>query len=269
MFAGKWARWCAVILFAFSFNAGADAQARVPQEALRVAVAADFYRPLQVVAAAFTRESGIRVIVSPGSSGGLYAQITNAAPYDIFLSADAEYPRRLVAAGLATGPSRFTYALGVLVLWGGQAQPPAGPAALRDARFAHVALANPRLAPYGRAAQEVLARLGVLEPLRSRLVFGEDVGQTLQFAVSGAAQYAFVSRAQLLAAGLWQRGSHWLVPATLYTPIEQQAVLLVHARDPEAARRFLRFLRGPARPLIMRLGYRLPQAAGFQPPAHR
>ncbi len=238
----------------------------VGETAVRVAVAADFYHPLEELAAAFTRETGIRVIASPGSSGGLYAQISNAAPYDVFLSADAYYPRRLVAAGLAAGPSRFTYALGVLVLWSSQADPAASPAALRGARFAHLALANPRFAPYGRAAQAVLQGLGLLEPLRSRLVYGENVGQTLQFAVSGAAQYAFVSWAQLLAAGLEQRGSHWLVPENLYPPIEQQAVLLVHARDPVAARQFLGFLRGPARPLIARLGYRLPADTAPPPP---
>ncbi|MHB8404455.1 MAG: molybdate ABC transporter substrate-binding protein [Gammaproteobacteria bacterium] len=234
---------------------------------MRVAVAADFYKPLETIANAFSRQSGIQVVISAGSSGGLYAQIANGAPYDVFLSANARYPRQLVAAGLAAGPSRFTYAQGVLVLWGAQPAPAAGPETLRGTTFAHLALANPHFAPYGQAAQEVLMRLGLLEQLHSRLVFGEDVGQALQFAISGGAQYAFVSSAQLLAAGLWQRGSHWVVPVSLYTPINQQAVLLVHARDVRAARSFLRFLRGPARPLIARLGYRLPAETGERSPS--
>ena len=229
---------------------------------VRVAVAADFYKPLQTIAIAFSRQSGIQLVISTGSSGGLYAQIANGAPYDVYLSANALYPRQLVAGGLAESASRFTYAQGVLVLWGAQVSPAAGPAALRSAAFAHLALANPRFAPYGQAAQEVLERLGLLKQLHSRLVFGEDVGQALQFAISGGAQYAFVSSAQLLAAGLWQHGSHWVVPVSLYSPINQQAVLLVHTRNAEAARSFLRFLRGPARPLIARLGYRLPAVAG-------
>ena len=226
---------------------------------VRVAVAADFYKPLETIAAAYSRQSGIHVVASAGSSGGLYAQITNGAPYDVFLSANDLYPRQLVAGGLAESASRFTYAQGVLVLWGAQASPAAGPTTLRSAAFAHLALANPHFAPYGQAAQEVLERLGLLKQLHSRLVFGEDVGQALQFTISGGAQYAFVSSAQLLAAGLWRSGSHWVVPVSLYSPINQQAVLLVHARYIEAARSFLRFLRGPARPLIARLGYRLPE----------
>lgn len=230
------------------------------ESSVRVAVAADFYKPLQSLAIAFKRQTGIRLLISPGSSGGLYAQITNGAPYDVFLSANVRYPRRLAAAGLADSASRFTYAQGVLVLWGAQKTPAAGPDSLQNGAFAHLALANPRFAPYGQAAQEVLTRLGLLKQLHSKLVFGEDVGQALQFAISGGARYAFVSSAQLRAAGLWHSGTRWIVPESLYAPINQQAVLLAHARHPKAAQKFLQFLRGPARPLIISMGYHLSSA---------
>jgi len=191
----------------------------------------------------------------PGSTGKLYAQIVNGAPFDVFLAADVERPARLEADGRAVPGCRFTYALGRLALWSRDATrvDDAGEV-LRSAEFNRLAIANPRLAPYGRAAREALLALGLWEALQPRLVLGENIAQTHVFVYTGNADLGFVAWSQILAGGAG--GSHWLVPAALHEPVEQQAVAL---RDNGPVRAFVDFLRSPdARQIIREFGYDTP-----------
>ncbi len=222
---------------------------------VRVAVAANFAPVLSQLAAPFAEATGHRLRISSGSSGKLYAQITQGAPFDVLLSADAERPRRLEAEGLILADSRFTYARGRLVLW--SARPgmvDARGEVLRTGAFKRLAMANPRTAPYGAAAKDVLEALGLWKALQARLVQGEDIGQTFQFVRTGNAELGFVAWAQVKAQG--ESGSFWLVPPTLHRPIEQQAVLLARAGDNKAAQAFVDFLRSArAREIISAAGY--------------
>ncbi|MHB8534358.1 MAG: molybdate ABC transporter substrate-binding protein [Sulfuricaulis sp.] len=224
---------------------------------LTVAVATNFAQTAAQIGAEFRRQTGTEVSLSAGSSGKLYAQITHGAPYDVFLSADVERARRLEQDKLAVSGSRFTYATGRLVLWSARLEK-VDPGVLRAAQFNHLAVANPRIAPYGAAAFDVLNRLQVSPAVRARLVYGEDIGQTFQLAASGAADLAFVALSQLRSGEV--AGAYWLVPPSLYRPIEQQAVLLQRAGHKPAARAFLDFLKGPrARAIMTRFGYIAPQ----------
>lgn len=227
---------------------------------VHAAVAASFAEPARELAAEFERRTGHRVLLSTGSTGKLYAQISHGAPFEVFLAADAERPRRLEAEGLAVAGSRFPYALGRLALW--SARPglvdPEG-RVLAEGSFRHLAIANPKTAPYGAAARAVLERLGVWERLEPRVVQGEDVGQTWQFVASGGAELGFVALAQLVAAGERAGGSRWIVPNSLHPPVEQQAALLARGASDPAARAFLAFLRGSrGRAVVERFGYSLP-----------
>jgi molybdate transport system substrate-binding protein len=224
---------------------------------VRVAVAANFIGTLDELGKAFHAGSGDTLVVSSGSTGKLYAQIRNGAPYDVLLAADVERPRRLEQEGLAVPGSRFTYARGQLVLWSREpGRVDADAQVLRSGRFRHLAIANPLTAPYGVAAMQTLEHLGLWEALAARLVRGEDIGQTFQFVQSGNAEIGFVALAQVRELNPAARGSWWLVPAKLYEPIEQQAVLLTRARDNAAARAFLTFLCSVrAREIIQASGY--------------
>ena len=220
-----------------------------------VAVAANFAVAAGQIGAEFHRQTGHDVHLSAGSSGKLYAQIANGAPYDVFLSADVERAQRLEREQLAVAGSRFTYAGGRLVLWSARLKQ-VDADVLRAARFNHLAVANPKIAPYGAAAFEVLNRLDVSPAVRARLVYGDDIGQTFQLAASGAADLAFVALSQLRSASGETAGVYWLVPSSLYMPIEQQAVLLRHGEHNAAARAFLDYLRTPAtRAILARFGY--------------
>lgn len=226
---------------------------------VQVAVAANFAAPMQAIAAGFEQATGDKVSVSLGSTGKLYAQIKNGAPYDIMLSADAETPAKLEREGLAVPGSRFTYAIGKLVLW----SPRPGyvdesGAVLKKGGFRHLAVANPKLAPYGEAAMETLAKLGVLNRVKPKLVQGENIAQTYQFVASGNAELGFVALSQVYAAGKIKSGSAWIVPAALYSPIRQDAVLLDKGKGNPAAAALLDFLKGPqARAVIRDYSYAL------------
>jgi molybdate transport system substrate-binding protein len=224
---------------------------------VHVAVVQNFARTCRELGDAFAADSGHATVLSAGSTGKLYAQIRNGAPFEVFLSADAERPTLLEKAGLAEAGTRFTYALGRLVLWSPRADlVDADGTVLAGDGFRHLALANPAIAPYGAAAREVLLRRDLWQRLQPKLVLGEDIGQTYQFIATGNAELGFVALSQVRDAG---EGSRWVVPQELHSPLEQQAVLLVPGRQDEAARAFLDFLRGaPARALIERAGYASP-----------
>jgi molybdate transport system substrate-binding protein len=221
---------------------------------VRVAVAANFTAPARELATLFKARSGHEVVLSFGSSGQLFAQITQAAPFDVFLSADAERPERLVRERLAAADSRFTYSIGKLILWSRDRRAEAGELALRQP-FEKIAIANPAAAPYGGAALDVLRNLGLLEQLRRRIVQGTSIAQTFQFVESGNAELGFIALSQLEGR---TDGGRWLVPPALHGSLQQDAVLLTRGQGNKAATEFLNFLKSTeARALISRFGYEL------------
>ncbi len=227
-----------------------------------VAVATNFAPTLASIVEVFQAHSGHRITLASGASGKIYAQIRHGAPFDAFLSADQAKPAALVKAGLALPDSRFSYALGALVLWSADPErvDARGQVLIRG-DFRRLALANPRLAPYGVAALEVLQALDLVETTRARWVLGENIAQTYQFVHSGNAELGLVARAQLWRAGQAAGGSAWPVPASLHAPIRQDAVLLQSGRDNPAARALLDFLRGAqARRIMESQGYTWPGA---------
>ncbi len=230
---------------------------------VQVAVAANFSAPMQRIAADFEAATGHRAELSLGATGKFYAQVRNGAPFELLLSADDETPAKLVADGLAVPGSAFTYAIGRLVLW--SAQPgfvDADGGVLKQGRFQHLAVANPKTAPYGAAASETLAKLGLLDALRPKFVQGENIAQTQQFVASGNAELGFVALAQVWRDGAFSGpGSAWVVPAALHAPLRQDAVLLLPGRDKPAALALLSYLRSEkARAAIRSFGYELPVA---------
>ena len=207
----------------------------------RVAVAANFAVTAQRLAEDFRAASGHTLALSSGSTGKLYAQIKSGAPFDALLSADEDTPRRLEFEKFAVAASRFTYALGRLVLW--SPKPGFGDAsALRSQPFARLAIANPRLAPYGLAARQTLEKLGLWEEVQKKLVQGENIAQTFQFVSSGNADAGFVALSQVRGART-RTGSHWLVPQRYHSPLRQDAVLLAAGAANDAARGFLAYLK--------------------------
>lgn len=224
---------------------------------VKVAVAANFAEPAKAIAARFKARTGHDATLSFGSSGQFYAQIANGAPFGVFLSADRERPEKAEAEGLSVAGSRFTYAVGRLVLYSKTPGLVDGAGAvLRTGRFRRLAIADPRSAPYGLAAIETLGALKVDGALAPRLVQGTSITQAYQFVDTGAAELGFVALSQVTAV---RGGSRWIVPAAFHTPIEQQAVLLKTAAANPAATAFLAFLKGPeARAIVRRQGYELP-----------
>jgi molybdate transport system substrate-binding protein len=222
-----------------------------------VAVAANFAIPMQKIAARFAQDTGHRTVLSVGATGKLYAQIKNGAPFHVFLAADEETPALLVKDGLALGQTRFTYATGRLVLWSPQPTlVDAGGDVLRTGTFTHLATANPKLAPYGAAAAQVLTHMGLLPALQRRLVQGESMGQTYQFVATGNAALGFVALSQVMVDGRIANGSAWVVPAHLHSPIRQDAVVLKLGKDNPAAAALIAHLQTEAtRTLIRSYGY--------------
>ncbi|GAA6118269.1 molybdate ABC transporter substrate-binding protein [Acidovorax sp. FG27] len=242
-------------LIGLAFVASLSAPARADE--VSVAVAANFIAPMQQIAAAFERESGHQVTLSSGATGKFYAQITHGAPFHVLLAADDTTPQRLEQEGRAVAGSRFTYAVGRLVLW--SAQPgyvDAEGQVLRTGDFAHLAVANPKLAPYGLAAHQTLEKLGVADRLKPRWVMGENIAQTYQFVVTGNAPLGFVALSQVMEKGRIARGSAWQVPADMHDPIRQDAVLLNKRQGHAAATALLAYLRSEsARAVIRSYGY--------------
>lgn len=221
---------------------------------VRVAVAANFTEPAKEIARGFEVRTGHKAALSFGASGQFYAQIAHGAPYDVFLSADAERPERLEREGLGVAGSRFTYAVGRLALYSRTAGL-ANPGALAAGRFERLAIADPATAPYGQAAVETLRGLGLYDVLRPKLVQGASITQAYQFTGTGAAELGFVALSQVIDQ---PKSRYWLVPAARHTPIDQQAILLAAAADGAAARAFLAYLKSPAaQAVIRRHGYAL------------
>jgi molybdate transport system substrate-binding protein len=224
---------------------------------IRVAVASNFRDTMSALAGQFEQASEHEVTLIFGSSGKQYAQIRNGAPFDAFFSADSRRPELLEHESLAVPGSRFTYAVGKLVLWSPQANyvDPGGNI-LEHGDFLHLAIANPGLAPYGEAAREALEAMGLWNQFGKRLVRGENIGQAFQFVNSGNAELGFIAWSQLKRNDAAIKGSYWLVPARYYSPIEQQAILL---RDTVAARMFMSFILSDKSAKIIRAhGYDLP-----------
>lgn len=219
---------------------------------VKVAVAANFTAAMKEIAAAFAAATDHTALVSYGSTGKLYAQIQNGAPFDLFLAADQKRPRLLHEQGVADAP--FTYAIGKLVLWSSDpALVDRDGTVLESGGFERLAIANPKTAPYGAGAMQVMTALGVLNRLEAKLVRGDNIAQTYQFVSTGNAQLGFVALSQV---ALAEGGSRWIPPQSLYDPIRQDAVLLANGRDNAAAQAFLEFLRGPvARDITLKYGY--------------
>ena len=223
-----------------------------------MATASNFSRTVHRLVESFERNTGHQVLISSASTGKLYAQIRHGAPYDLFLAADSARPERLEQEGLAATGSRFTYALGRLVFWVPQSEfKGAANVLMAKSNVRRIAIANPKTAPYGAAAQQVLEAIGLWRQLKGRLVRGENIGQTFQFVASGAAEMGFVAMSQLPEQSS-SKGYRWLVQQELYRPIRQEVVLLKRGADNPAAKAFLIYLRSEAaRQLIMGQGYGL------------
>lgn len=228
-------------------------------EEVSVAVAANFTGPMEKIAPAFEKATGHKALVAYGTVGKFYAQIKNGAPFDVLVSADDETPIRLEKDSLAIAPSRFTYAIGKLVLWS------SSPGLVDDkgevlkrGDFKHLAIANPKMAVYGAAAMEAMKKLGVDAALEPKLVYGENITQAYQFAATGNAELGFVALSQIHKNGQYASGSYWLVPPALYPQIRQDAVMLVHGKDNPAAAALLTYLKSEAAKQVIRAhGYEL------------
>jgi molybdate transport system substrate-binding protein len=244
-------RWAALVAGVLVALGGASAAGA---EDVSVAVAANFTEPAKEIAAAFTAKTGDHVTLSFGSSGQFYTQITQGAPFQVFLSADAERPQRIEREGLGVPGTRLTYAVGRLVLF---SKTPGlvddKGAVLRSGGFNKLSIADPTAAPYGAAAIQTMTKLGVYDRLQPKIVKGSSIAQAYQFVDSGAAELGFVALSQVVNV---QGGSRWLAPASLHAPIDQQAILLYAGDKKAAARAFLAFLKSPeALAIIRRYGY--------------
>jgi molybdate transport system substrate-binding protein len=218
---------------------------------VHVAVAANFTAAMKEIATNFEKGSGHHAVVSFGSTGKLYAQIEHGAAFEVFLAADQRRPKLLEEKGVASG--RFTYAIGKLVLWSKDSKRTVEEQALHDGNFNKLAIANPKTAPYGAAAMEIMKNLGLYASLKPKLVLGDNIAQTYQFVATGNAELGFVALAQI---ALDDSGSRWLVPDTLYPPIRQDAVLLEKGKDNPVAHAFVDYLYSDdARAVIHKYGY--------------
>ena len=227
---------------------------------VKVAVAANFTAPMQAIAPAFEKATGHRLVASFGATGQFYAQIQNGAPFDVFLSADDSTPAKLEQEGDSVPGSRFTYAIGSLVLWSANPSYLDGSdAALKAGQFKHLSIANPKAAPYGLAATQVLAKLGLSEAVKGKLVEGQNIAQAHQFVSTGNAELGFVALSQVYQDGKLSSGSAWIVPEAMYDPIRQDALILKPGANNPAATALVEYLKGPeAAKVIESFGYKLP-----------
>src|SRR5271170_919397 len=231
---------------------------------ITVAAAADMSAALPQIVSAYTRETGQTVKLSFGASGNLTNQIRNGAPFDVFFSADEEYPQQLIAEGLAAKDTLYRYAVGRLVLWvpGDSALDLSklGIKALLDPSVKKISIANPATAPYGRAAEATLRHFGIYDEVSSRLVIGENISQAAQFVESGNAQAGLIALSHALAPAMKDKGRYWEVPLPAYPTLNQAAVVLSKSKQQDAARKFLDFMRSPdATSVLVRYGFSLPE----------
>ncbi|MEJ5039320.1 MULTISPECIES: molybdate ABC transporter substrate-binding protein [Pseudomonas] len=226
---------------------------------VQVAVAANFTAPIQAIAKDFEKDTGHKLVASFGATGQFYAQIKNGAPFEVFLSADDTTPEKLENEGETVKGSRFTYAIGTLALW----SPKAGYVddkgeVLKKNDYKHLSIANPKAAPYGLAATQVLAKLNLTEATKGKLVEGQNITQAFQFVSTGNAELGFVALSQIYKDGKVSNGSAWIVPANLHDPIKQDAVILNKGKDNAAAKALVDYLKGPkAAEVIKSYGYEL------------
>jgi len=227
---------------------------------VHLAVSSNFAAPAKSLAREFERVTGHHAVISLGATGKLYAQIRQGAPYDVLLAADASTPTKLIADGAALADTRMTYAIGRLALWSREAnRVDAKGDVLRRTDFRRLAIANPKLAPYGAAAIQTLQALGELDQVRPHLVEAANINQTFQFVASGNAELGFVALSQVMRDGRLREGSAWIVPANLHAPLTQDAVVLINGADNPAARALIGYLSAkPARDIIRSYGYELP-----------
>ncbi len=240
-------------LTAITFAAATSCMA----DEVQVAVAANFAEPIKAVAAVLQKTTGHTLQATLGATGKLYAQIKNGAPFEVFLAADTATPAKLEAEGMAQPGSRFTYATGKLVLWSADAAKiDAQGAILKSGNFRKLAYASPKVAPYGAAAVQTMEKLGLTAALTPKLVQGESIGQTYNFVHTGNAELGFVALSQVLVGGQLKGGSMWLVPQTLYAPIQQDAVVLQRGANNPAAQALVKLLQSPnIKDLIRSYGY--------------
>ncbi|MFV3386232.1 molybdate ABC transporter substrate-binding protein [Pseudomonas sp. NY15364] len=226
---------------------------------VKVAVAANFTAPIQALAPAFEQATGHKLVASFGATGQFYAQIKHGAPFDVFLSADDSTPAKLESEDDTLPGLRFTYAIGSLVLWSADASYLDGTdAALKAGQFKHLSIANPKAAPYGLAATQVLDKLGLSDTVKSKLVEGHNITQAHQFVSTGNAELGFVALSQVYKDGKVTSGSAWIVPDDMYDPIKQDAVILKQGANNPAATALVEYLKGPeAAKVIKSFGYKL------------
>ncbi len=215
-------------------------------EQVVVAVAANFITPMKKLASEFESNNQHTIKLVSGSSGRFFAQIKHGAPFDLFLSADNDKPQKLIDSGLAISNSLFTYAYGRLVLWSADNKRALNEDSLSIADFDRLAIANAKLAPYGKAAKEVLGQLGLEKATRSKWVVGENISQTYQFVASQNAEYGFIAASQWLSSG-----PGWLVPEAYHQPIQQDAVILSRAKDNKAVIKLIEYLQSPEASIII------------------
>ena len=240
-----------LLLAALLVSANADAGE------VQVAVAANFTAPMQRIATEFEKDSGHKAALMSGATGKFYAQIANGAPFGVLLAADDTTPEKIGKEGLGDGGTRFTYAIGQLVLWSKQAgYVDAEGKVLQKTDWQHIAIANPKLAPYGLAAMQTLDKLGLTAQVQPRIVQGENIGQTYQFAASGNAPLGFVALSQVMEGGKLREGSAWVVPASMHESIRQDAIVLKPGQGNAAAAALMDYLKGDkARAIIKSYGY--------------
>lgn len=239
-----------------------SAPVRAVGQEIRIAAAADLKFAMADLAAQFQKQTGTKVDATYGSSGNFFAQIQNGAPFDLFFSADIEYPRKLDSSGLGEPGTLYEYAVGRIVIWTPPDSqidvPKQGWKALLDPRVQKIALANPEHAPYGRAAVAALRKAGIYEQVAAKLVYGENIAQAAQFVQSGNAQAGIVALSLAISPAM-NGGRRWEIPADMHPPIEQGAIVLKHASNKSAARSFLDFVKGPAgRATLAKYGFAFP-----------
>jgi molybdate transport system substrate-binding protein len=224
---------------------------------VQVAVAANFSAPVQAIAQQFEQDTGHKLIASFGATGQFYTQIKNGAPFEVFLAADDSTPAKLEAEGDTLKGSRFTYAVGTLALWSAKADyVDAKGEVLKGNQYQHLSIANPKAAPYGLAATQVLAKLNLTEATQAKIVEGQNITQAYQFVSTGNAELGFVALSQIFKDGKLTSGSAWIVPAELHEPIRQDAVVLDKGKDNPAAKALMDYLKGPkAAAIIQSYGY--------------